>query len=309
MITITHTHAEGTLIEGTERGDGSNAVLKRSPWRCRWSRNLGCWYVPQSRDRDGRQLEGLADALRESGFDVELHESNERRSIAEREEDREERDQVLAERHADRAQARAATARGAFAAEHEILDRIPPGQPILVGHHSERGHRRDLARADGLMRRGLEASREAEGYANRAQSAQARVERRDDPAYVQNRIDEAEAELRRAQRGHRYVDGSGVKVFASEVETAEETVRYWHEQMERIRGTGRRVFTRADISKGDAVKIRHGWGRVERVNPKTVSVMVGMPWPLKYKYAEIRGHRTAAQLAEAAAKGETEEAA
>lgn len=39
---------------------------------------------------------------------------------------------------------------------------IEPGQPILVGHHSEKRHRRDLARSDAAMRKGVEATREAE---------------------------------------------------------------------------------------------------------------------------------------------------
>ena len=48
MLTITHTAAEGTLIEGTSRADGTNHILKACGWR--WSRNLGAWYVPASRD-------------------------------------------------------------------------------------------------------------------------------------------------------------------------------------------------------------------------------------------------------------------
>jgi len=28
MLTITHTHAEGTLIDGTDRGDGTAEILK-----------------------------------------------------------------------------------------------------------------------------------------------------------------------------------------------------------------------------------------------------------------------------------------
>jgi hypothetical protein len=33
MLTITHTHAEGTLIDGTSRGDGTAEVLKANGWR------------------------------------------------------------------------------------------------------------------------------------------------------------------------------------------------------------------------------------------------------------------------------------
>ncbi|WP_132290495.1 DUF3560 domain-containing protein [Kribbella sp. VKM Ac-2568] len=39
------------------------------------------------------------------------------------------------------------------AARRQISDHIPLGQPILVGHHSERRHRRDIERMDRLMQR------------------------------------------------------------------------------------------------------------------------------------------------------------
>lgn len=46
----------------------------------------------------------------------------------------------------------------------EILQRIPPGQPILSGHHSEKQHRRDLLCADAAMARAAEHDRMAEEH-------------------------------------------------------------------------------------------------------------------------------------------------
>lgn len=51
----------------------------------------------------------------------------------------------------------------AAAAVDRIADVIPFGQPILVGHHSERRHRRDIAK----MHAGMSASVELERKANR----------------------------------------------------------------------------------------------------------------------------------------------
>ena len=78
-LTITHTHAAGTLIDGTGRADGSAEVLKTvvnpytgraGAWR--WSRNLGSWYV--ARSRDSRANTALVDAtkaaLEAAGFTV-----------------------------------------------------------------------------------------------------------------------------------------------------------------------------------------------------------------------------------------------
>src|SRR5690606_225754 len=49
-----------------------------------------------------------------------------------------------------------------------IASAIPPGQPILVGHHSERRHRRDLNRINGLTRKGFDALEESKRLERRA---------------------------------------------------------------------------------------------------------------------------------------------
>jgi len=46
---------------------------------------------------------------------------------------------------------------------------IPLGQPILVGHHSERRHRKALERADANMRKGVEAEKKAAYYLHKAE--------------------------------------------------------------------------------------------------------------------------------------------
>lgn len=71
-ITITHTNADGTLVQGTQRGDGSRDALRAA--RLRWSRSLGMWFMPQSRGRAARRarIDQLAAGLRDTGFDVEV---------------------------------------------------------------------------------------------------------------------------------------------------------------------------------------------------------------------------------------------
>ena len=48
------------------------------------------------------------------------------------------------------------------------LSNIPMGQPILVGHHSERRHRRDIERSDNDMRKAVEAGDKADYYREKA---------------------------------------------------------------------------------------------------------------------------------------------
>ena len=52
---------------------------------------------------------------------------------------------------------------------HEITDNIPLGQPILVGHHSEKRHRRDLDKSWNAMDKSIEFSNKAEDYEKRAE--------------------------------------------------------------------------------------------------------------------------------------------
>jgi len=48
-LTIEHTDAEGTVLYGTARGDGSAEILKVHRWR--WGRSIAAWYIPRSRDQ------------------------------------------------------------------------------------------------------------------------------------------------------------------------------------------------------------------------------------------------------------------
>lgn len=52
-LSLTHTSANGTLLNGTSHGDGSARVLRRLGWR--WNRQAQCWYIPASRGRHHQQ--------------------------------------------------------------------------------------------------------------------------------------------------------------------------------------------------------------------------------------------------------------
>ena len=54
-----------------------------------------------------------------------------------------------------------------------ISNMIPMGQPILVGHHSEKRHRKDIERIHNGMRRGYDLHQKAEEYRSRAASIEA----------------------------------------------------------------------------------------------------------------------------------------
>lgn len=76
----------------------------------------------------------------------------------------------------------------AYEAARRVADVIPMGQPILVGHHSERRHRRDIARIDSGMRQSFDTGRKAERQANSAAEIRAQAERAiydDDPDAIE----------------------------------------------------------------------------------------------------------------------------
>lgn len=56
----------------------------------------------------------------------------------------------------------------AIRAAHAVVEAIPFGQPILVGHHSEGKHRRALKRHDSKMRAAIEADKRAKALAEKA---------------------------------------------------------------------------------------------------------------------------------------------
>src|SRR5262245_50253477 len=95
-LIIRHTAAEGTMLEGTCRDDGSYEVMlsvKHSVghWKC--ARSLQCWIITNSRDRQPKQwhIESAAKALRAAGFAVELSIDRAARSTADAEAARAER--------------------------------------------------------------------------------------------------------------------------------------------------------------------------------------------------------------------------
>lgn len=72
------------------------------------------------------------------------------------------------EKREEWAEGRQAKATQAFDRARGLTANIPLGQPILVGHHSERRHRNVLKKSDNAMRRGIESQDMAEHHASKA---------------------------------------------------------------------------------------------------------------------------------------------
>ena len=95
------------------------------------------------------------------------------------------------------ADGRDARSAASFAQAHTIADGIPFGQPILVGHHSEKRARRDQDRIHAGMRAGIDHADKADAMRSRAANIDAAAERAiysDDPDAIE-RLTEKLADL------------------------------------------------------------------------------------------------------------------
>ena len=118
---------------------------------------------------------------------------DEDRSLLDRAEERAERFEGYSEKRGKEAEA---ARRGVEA----IANGIPFGQPILVGHHSERRARKDAARIEAGMRRAVQLWDTRAYWERRAKAAKmhAQYKERDDVRY--RRIKGIEADLRKSRR-------------------------------------------------------------------------------------------------------------
>jgi protein-L-isoaspartate O-methyltransferase len=113
-------------------------------------------------------------------------------------------DTSLVERQAERAERfegyqenRARDADSAQKAVRQIADNIPFGQPILVGHHSERHARRDAAKIENGMRRAVKMWETASYWEERARGALRHAKYKERPDVRARRIKGIESDRRK----------------------------------------------------------------------------------------------------------------
>lgn len=111
-----------------------------------------------------------------------------------------ERAEERADRFGDYSENRARDAKSAQSAVAAIADNIPFGQPILVGHHSERHARRDAEKIESGMRRTVRMWEQSQYWKDRAQSAIRNAKYKELPSVRARRIKGLEAEERKYQK-------------------------------------------------------------------------------------------------------------
>jgi len=192
----------------------------------------------------------------------------------------------------------------------DMLKVIPMGQPILVGHHSERAHRSLLKKADKLARKSCELDDKAKYYERRADAAQntANANKYNDAGYLYKRIKESQARLRTIEnrlQGKIYqhsepkeITEDQRKYWQDQHDKESDKLSFYQEKLEQVKAL-KTVYDRETISRCEYVKIRGRWNQVAKANPTTVAVFntcfsteeLQKKYALKYNYGEIQDIR------------------
>ncbi len=212
-------------------------------------------------------------------------------------------------RYADNAEARAQAEQQRL---DDLLDPIPPGQPILIGHHSERHARRVQKLADAAMRRKIWEEDKADYWAERQKAAERHATYKERPDVIFRRIEKFEADLRRWQ--HQMSDEERAKwvLWGNDMSGWDAHVarcQRWIDHLEMVLDYQRELYRRSGgvpvdrgevvLEVGGAIKNRYPayWVPIIRVNPKSVTVLDTYRWeerPMTHaftrtvKKAEIR---------------------
>lgn len=116
------------------------------------------------------------------------------------------RQEERAERFEEYSDKRGQEANSAHAAVSAIADHIPLGQPILVGHHSERRARRDAEKIQSGMSRAVKLWETSQYWLERAKGAIAHAKYKERPDVRHRRIKGLEAEVRKCQAAYTPAD-------------------------------------------------------------------------------------------------------
>jgi hypothetical protein len=147
-----------------------------------WAPKQECFFAVWNPERE--------DLARELAGELE----DEDTTLAERAEIRAERFETYHEKRAEESERTAE-------AVSSIADNIPLGQPILVGHHSEKHARRDAKRIENGMRKAVDLWKTAEYWERRARGVLSHAEYKERPEVRARRIKTLEADARRYERG------------------------------------------------------------------------------------------------------------
>ena len=255
-----------------------------------WSGSRNCWV---SRAKGGRVW--ILDQLKANGFE-DRGKEGEKLTFAEQLEAKQTKAEERAEFMETRAETAAEKSEAILNRAHKLADSIPLGQPILVGHHSEKRARKDAERIRNWTGKGVAEADKAEYYRGRVTSARATAEGKQysDPSFLARRIKEQEAEERKILRRLDTTEYS--EVITQNYQYLEEIRDKLEFYRVCLASCGVVVFNKETLKDKKMVLVRGRWERIVKLNPKTVAVPnTCFPeresqerWALRYPYSEVK---------------------
>lgn len=271
-VRITHTAETGTRFEG----EADPALLKDAGFM----RGRSGWLVRGSRDTvltapRRRRLEDLAASFRDIGLTVEVEIDNTPRPAQERYDASEERAEDRRAGLTAAATRRDRAAHAAWERSNDLVAGREPGQPILAGHHSQKGDERRLARSAAAMDRSVALAREADDLASRA--TRVATHTKDSLGTILRRIAKLEGEVAVLDRYEPYETKPGSDVAWQDwhrnqrIQKRDDLALWKRIRDERV-ADGARLWGPGDFKKGERVNVGGHWGTVEKINPKSLGV-------------------------------------
>ncbi|MGW6391180.1 DUF3560 domain-containing protein [Streptomyces sp. NPDC055103] len=295
-ITIKHTRAEGTLIQGSEPGDGVLEAL--NPWGFRYARSVGFVYLRGSRDRtaDTRRIQGAKATLEAAGHTVTLDiDETARRPFGQAEAERYERAGVRTERFDARADRLQKSSDEKWKLGRQLAASYQ-GEPVKIDHYSAGRHMRDLERAHTLAGQSVAEQQEANRYRGRADSAVYYEEGRKHPGATQRRLDRLNADRRRVERemervvrtaegcaeagnplDPELIAGHLVKLDADHADLCDQ-IAHWDAHLLEVQAAGVKIWGKDDFTPGDYAQLGDRWYLVLRANAKSLTVPKSVDW-------------------------------
>lgn len=166
-----------------------------------------------------------------------------------------ERQEYKKEMYQERAEKADKRSQSHYERHKDIASVIPMGQPILIGHHSEKRHRNDLKRIDNEMRKSIQESEKADYYRNKVDNIDnGKVISSDDPQAIeklQARIEELEKAKEEVKaRPHEWYE---LQYLNADIRRLKDRIKEIQEleelQFEDITFTGGKAILNRDINR------------------------------------------------------------
>ena len=191
-------------------------------------------------------------------------------------------------------------------------------QPIMANHSGSKAFLNYRNKLYARYDKGFEEYKKSEYYQHRAEVARATADnaKLKDCVYLDNRIKECkkaikdfqghivsyEDQISRINNGEvilSWLDRTPITVERLETCIQERIDKYEYQQdkldffEDCLNNLGGIQYSKENIKKGDAVKIRGSWCKVLSANPTTVRILNSLGWDwMKYPYSEIQDHKS-----------------